>query len=190
MAALADLFPLVRRKCPSVIDMMMLDALKDAFKEFAYTSEAITHVAKLTNVEANKPTDLLPPSHFTMLKVESASYHDNGRTKELYVDDDYTVSTPQSIESKKNLPDMNVLCVVIPNLDNTAIDDRIAALYGEAIAAGAAARLRLMPSEIWSNSDLAIDLRRDFNEGARNAFRDRRDGWNTFNNKVRKRNFY
>ena len=190
MAALAELFPLVRRKCPSVIDMMMLDALKDAYKEFAYTSESIVHTAKLTDVEANKPADLQPPTNFTILKVESVQTTRNGNVKDLYVDDDYNVSLPSSIQSRNSLSNMAVLCVLLPTLDNKEIDERFIALYGEHIAAGAAARLRLMPGEIWSNPDLVFDLRQDFAEGARRAYRDRKDGWNTFHNKVRKRNFY
>lgn len=193
MASLTDLYPLVRRKCPSVIDLMMLDALRDAYKEFAYVSEALTEQVTVNDAKANLPTKINIKQDHTLLKVESVKQVISAKSdRQLYVHDDYLVMPPDELQTSKDYTTLNALVVIVPTekIQPDQADDRLIALYGDAIAAGAAAALRMMPSEIWANADLAMDLRREFSEGARRAYRDRRDGYSTFRNKTRKRNFY
>ncbi|WJK26437.1 hypothetical protein QSJ11_09200 [Vibrio parahaemolyticus] len=76
------------------------------------------------------------------------------------------------------------------NFDENNLNSYLVENYGEALAAGAAYRLRLQVGTNWFNPDLALMYEREFIEGYRRAYRLSKDNFNSFKNKVRKHNFY
>ena len=70
------------------------------------------------------------------------------------------------------------------------VDDDIINRYGDVIAFGAATVLRLMPAQPWTEAGLAEVYSREFVEGCRKAYRDRKDEFNAFRNQPRKHQFF
>ncbi|MGF1835116.1 hypothetical protein [Photobacterium sanguinicancri] len=192
MSALSDLYQVVRQRCPGVIDFMMLDALVDAYREFCHQSEFLIESQDLVHPAVNKPLPITATKEHTILKIESVKTKDSrGREKELYQDSDYDFDGG-SITFNKPHDNARVSVVVKPSrvFDYLRVNDYLVENFGEAIAAGAASRLRLQVNEKWFNPDLSAMYQRDFIEGYRDAYRLRREQFNTFHNKTRKRQFY
>ncbi|MCE7567538.1 hypothetical protein LZS85_15550 [Aliivibrio fischeri] len=190
MAALSDLYHLVRQKCPSVIDIMMLDALNNAYREFCRKSEALAPVIKIKNIVADKGEVLQPQIGHTILKIESVGKGNS--LDSLYVGKDYTFDKTGTIKFNRNSEDVNIVAILLPLVDmpDDQADDHLINAYGEFIATGAAKQLRLMMGQPWSNPELAAMYDIEFTEGCREAYRDRIDGYNTFHNTPRKRDFF
>ncbi|HDM8198734.1 TPA: hypothetical protein P0E36_004918 [Vibrio harveyi] len=196
MSALSELIPLVRRKCPGVMDLMMLDALLDAYREFCLKSEYIHESKVISPVTANTQVSLSTQPDHSVLKITSATEkRGNWGKSELQVNKDYEVSNSGSqVTFTKDRPPVTVSYVVTP--DATAdpftltVSDDLIKRYGDKIAAGAASKLRYMPAQAWTEYGLAEKFERDFVEGCREAFRDRIESFNEPSNRTRKRNFY
>lgn len=192
MSALSNLYSVVRQRCPGVIDFMMLDALVDAYREFCHQSEFLIETQDWSQPDVNNPLPIIATPEHIILKIESVKTKDGrGREKELYQDSDYDFDG-DSITFNKSHDNVIVSVVVKPTRD---FDSMLANYYlvenfGEAIAAGAASRLRLQVGEKWFNPELSAKYQRDFIEGYREAYRLRRERFNTFHNKTRKRQFY
>ncbi|WP_274882438.1 hypothetical protein [Vibrio harveyi] len=193
MGALTGIIPIVRRKCPGVMDLMMLDALLDAYREFCIKSEYLLKSETITNAVAGTASTLPVDSNYVVLKVESVSPTDSNDS--LSVNDDYSLTdSGEKITFKRDYSSVTVNYIVTPSAiaDPLLLDvsDALINRYGDKIAAGAAAKLRAMPAQLWTEFGLSEMFERDFIEACREAFRDRRDSFNTFQNKTRKHRFY
>lgn len=196
MSALTDLIPLVRRKAPGIPDIMMLDALLDAYKEFCIKSEFLTTSHEITAPEAGAPQSLTPKDNYTINKVSSViAMLSDGSNSELYVNADYSRPDPKTITFNDSLVSVTVNTVEAPSaivdpllLD---VDASVFERYGDKIAFGAAAALRAMPAQPWTEFGLSENYQREFTEGCRVAFRDRIESFDSFHNKSpRSRSFY
>ncbi|MCE7580932.1 hypothetical protein [Vibrio fluvialis] len=189
MAALSSLLGLVREKAPGVIDFMMLDALKDSYREFCRQSEFLRQTLTISCV-AGETVALSVREGYVINLIKDVK---NSGGYGLYVGKDYESPSPSKIVFSQDQQDVNAQVTLLPSslIDiETQIDLDVIERYGDAIAAGAAKKLRLMPGETWFNPDLAAMLERQFIEGARQAFRDQEESFNSFRNRVRKREFF
>ena len=195
MSALTDLCSLVRRKCPGIMDIMMLDALADSYREFCNKSEFLSKTITVASANDTTPVVITPRADHTVLKVESVIENkSNGKTSELYLNDDYTRPTSTELLFNHARQSLDITYIETPTAIadpmTMQIEDDIINRYGNVIAVGAAMTLRLMPAQPWTEPALAEIYSREFVEGCRNAYRDRRDGFNTFHNKTRKHQFF
>ena len=195
MGALNDLCSQVRRKCPGIMDIMMLDALADSYREFCKKSEFLTNTLKVASADDATPVVITPRADHTVLKVESViENQSNGKTSQLYLNDDYTRPNSTELLFKHARQSLVITYVEQPTAIadpmTIQVEDDIINRYGHVIAVGAAMMLRSMPSQQWTEPALAESYSREFVEGCREAYRDRRDGFNTFHNKTRKHQFF
>ncbi len=188
MSALSELYPVVRQRCPGVIDFMMLDALIDAYRDFCKNSEFLLKKIKLAHVDKGNTATLDAGIGFSILKIESVKHNGN----DLFVDNDYEIDSAGEISFFEDMDQVIVEAVILPKrtFDENLADPYLIENFGEAIADGAASRLRLQPGEKWFNAELAMDLRTSFVEGYRDAYRLRQERFKTFENKTRKHQFY
>lgn len=185
MAALSQLLGFVREKAPGVIDFMMLDALKESYREFCRKSESLRQTLTIDGAAGEAVT--LPLREGYLVHLIKSVTSSSGKTL------DYDRATASSIVLKSACSSANVVVILIPRLDmdgENQTDDELLERYGETIAAGAARKLRLMPGETWFNPELAMMLDQEFTEGIRDAFRECEERFTVFNNRVRKREFY
>lgn len=190
MSALSDLYPLVRQRCAGVIDIMMDDALRDAYRAFCEKSEFISHDFNLTNPTTATNETLTPPTGYSILKIESIK---TGTDKPLDVGEDYRfnpITTELSLNANHDA--LKVVAILKPKVsfDPASVNEYLIDNFSEALAAGAAKVLRMQPGTNWFNPELAQFYEREFVEGYREAYRLRRDEFNTFHNKRKKHNFY
>ncbi|MFZ3513804.1 hypothetical protein LC147_12005 [Vibrio harveyi] len=190
MSALSDLYPLVRQRCAGVIDIMMDDALRDAYRAFCEKSEFVSHDFKLTKLTPAKKETLTPPLGYSILKIESI---ETGKEKHLNVGDDYSFNPiTQELKVNANQDSLAVVAILKPKVsfDPSSVNEYLIDNFSEALAAGAAKSLRMQVGTKWYNPELAQFYEREFVEGYREAYRLRRDSFNTFHNKQRKHSFY
>ncbi len=187
MSALSGLYPLVRQRCAGVMDLMMDDALRDSYREFCEKSQFITNKTVLTGVSAGIDYQVIPLSNHAVLKVESVTNPDKGAVS-LYQFN--PVSSEISFD--ENHGAVTVVSVLKPKLGfgDSELNGYLIDNYAEALAAGAAYRLRMQVGTDWYNPELAVFYEREFVEGCRRAYLVRREEFVSFKNKVRKRNFY
>lgn len=195
MGALTDLTSLVRRKCPGIMDIMMLDALADSYREFCDKSEFLTGSMTVTNVDESTPAVITPSTDHTVLKVESViETKTSGKVVELYLNDDYTRPKSTELHFNKSRQDLKITYVEIPTAMadpmTMQIDDDVLNRYGDVIAFGAAMKLRLQPAQPWTEPSLAELYSREFVEGCRNAYQARKEEFNAFRNQPRKHQFF
>ncbi len=189
MSALSDLYPLVRQRCAGVIDIMMDDALRDAYRAFCEKSEFVSHDFNLTNPTTTTNETLTPPIGYSILKIESV----NAGTTPLDAGDDYQFNPiTKELSLEANHDAIKVVAILKPkvNFDPDSVNEYLIENFGEALAAGAVKVLRLQVGTNWYNPELSQYYEREFVEGYREAFRLRRESFNTFHNKRRKHNFY
>lgn len=192
MGSLTDLYSVVRRKCPGVIDVMMLGALQEAYKEFSIVSESLTANVTLFSVKSLVPEKLPIPTDHALLKIESMSGSTLSREYPLCLGRDFSIDFPDAVIANSDFDSITGVIALVPHSDMPpeSADDRIITLYSDEIASGASAILRNMPSELWYNPQISMQQRADFIEGARMAYRNHKDGYASFKNKTRKRAFY
>lgn len=152
MAALTELIPLVRRKAPGIMDIMMLDALFDAFKEFCLKSEYIHKTQSVDHPKQGDKETLSVSPEYSVLKVDSIyTVSGNGIKRELYLGDDYNRPDPNTVEFLRNVDSVTITYIEMPiaTADSLLIDapNDMLQRYGDAIAAGAASKLRSMPAQ-------------------------------------------
>ncbi|MBS9939866.1 hypothetical protein [Vibrio alginolyticus] len=191
MSALSDLYRLVRQRCAGVVDIMMDDALRDSYREFCEKSEFLKTKVKLTAVVSGVQIPVAGiPTDSAILKIDSVV---SNFGSPLYVNDDYVFDpVTNEFTFTNDFDAVTVTAVLKPklNFDENNLNSYLVENYGEALAAGAAYRLRLQVGTNWFNPDLALMYEREFIEGYRRAYRISKDNFNSFKNKVRKHNFY
>lgn len=191
MSVLSDLYRLVRQRCAGVVDIMMDDALRDSYREFCEKSEFLKTKVKLTAVVSGVQIPVAGiPTDSAILKIDSVV---SNCGSPLYVNDDYVFDpVTNEFTFTNDFDAVTVTAVLKPklNFDENNLNSYLVENYGEALAAGAAYRLRLQVGTNWFNPDLALMYEREFIEGYRRAYRLSKDNFNSFKNKVRKHNFY
>lgn len=191
MSALSYLYRLVRQRCAGVVDIMMDDALRDSYREFCEKSEFLKTKVKLTAVVSGVQIPVAGiPTDSAILKIDSVV---SNCGSPLYVNDDYVFDpVTNEFTFTNDFDAVTVTAVLKPklNFDENNLNSYLVENYGEALAAGAAYRLRLQVGTNWFNPDLALMYEREFIEGYRRAYRLSKDNFNSFKNKVRKHNFY
>ncbi|HIF6165140.1 MULTISPECIES: hypothetical protein [Vibrio harveyi group] len=187
MSALSGLYPLVRQRCAGVMDLMMDDALRDSYREFCEKSQFITNKTVLSDVYAGIERLVVPAPNHAVLKVESVTNHEKGPVS-LYQFN--PVSSEITFDESHG--EVVVVAVLKPKLGFTdsELNEYLVNNYAEALAAGAAYRLRMQVGTDWFNPELATFYEREFVEGCRRAYLMRREEFVSFKNNVRKRNFY
>lgn len=195
MGALFDLTSLVRRKCPGIMDIMMLDALASSYREFCNKSEFLTSSLTVASADESTPVVISPQADHTVLKVESViETQTSGKLVELYLNEDYTRPKSNGLQFNKPRQALKITYVEVPTAIadpmTMTIDDDIINRYGDVIAIGAAMELRLMPAQPWTEAGLAEVYSREFIEGCRNAYRDKCEEFTEFRNQPRKHQFF
>ncbi len=169
----------------------MDDALRDSYREFCEKSEFIKTKVKLTAVVSGVQIPVAGiPTDSAILKIDSVV---SNCGSPLYVNDDYVFDpVTNEFTFTNDFDAVTVTAVLKPklNFDENNLNSYLVENYGEALAAGAAYRLRLQVGTNWFNPDLALMYEREFIEGYRRAYRLSKDNFNSFKNKVRKHNFY
>ncbi|KFA99476.1 hypothetical protein HW45_03710 [Vibrio sp. ER1A] len=168
----------------------MDDALNDAYREFCDKSEYLTQKFELASVVSGTQNTLSAKSDHSIIKVDRV-YAGGDRDNQLHTGDDYLMPEPDQITFNANASDITIECVITPDeiAELTEIDDKIAKLYGGVIADKAASILRMMPGEDWFNPEKAAIYEQSFVEGYRDAFRLKKEGFNSFHNRSQKHNF-
>lgn len=170
MAQLSELLPLLREKCSGMLDQQAIDQLKKAYRNFCLESGYVQQVEAVT---PDKDGSLaLSPEYSYFIHEINGVYDLNG--KELTKGVDYKVDTSNKIVLAKGFPAAEVTYSIVPKLpmeDGAEVSDDILQRWPEAIAAGAAALLRVMPKQIWTDVALSQFYQQDFVKGHREAFR-------------------
>ena len=194
MSALSELYPLVRQRCPGVIDFMMLDALVSAYREFCEKSEFLRHDCTFDVVQADQPYTLTIPDGFAFVNISHVTMTGSSGSKQpLFSGDNYQFDLgTKQVQFSADYSGCLVQVVIKPKVsfDETLADEYLIENFGEAIAAGAVSILRKQRGEKWFSPDLAAEYRAEFVEGFRDAYRLRQEEFSAFRKKRRKRTFY
>jgi len=170
MAQLSELLPLLREKCSGMLDQQAIDQLKKAYRNFCLESGYVQQT-EIVERALDGSVELFPSyDHF----VHEINGIDDLNGKELKKGVDYKVNTSNEIVLVDGFTSVEVTYSIVPKLpmqDGVEVDDNLLSRWPDEIAAGAAALLRIMPGQIWTDIALSNFYRQDFIKGYREAFR-------------------
>ncbi|AGG58039.1 virion structural protein [Vibrio phage douglas 12A4] len=188
MSDLKELTKLVLSKCPGPVSFLVKDAISQAYSEFCKESKYLSETEELKSVDSGVAVLLtIPVSHY-LLEVSKVT---SGGIP-LKPVSDYTQNKPGELIFKSDHNDIEVTFSYCPSsiFDGKSADDDLVNRWGNEIAAGAAAILRVMPGKTWTEPSLYDHYRRIFVEAYRDARRAREEQFDDFQNYTRKHNFF
>ena len=172
MALLNELLPLLREKCSGMMEQMAKDQLKRAYRNFCIESGYVERTETLS-VAIDGTVTLTPDAgHY----IHAINGIDDEKGKELRSGIDYKVASGNKVTVTDRYTQVVITYSIVPKLpmvDNIIVDDNLLARWPDEIAAGAAALLRLMPKQSWTDISLSDFYQRDFTKGHREAYRAR-----------------
>ena len=169
---LNDLLPLLREKCPGVLNQQAKDQLKKAYRNFCIESCYVQRTETVLR-ELDGSVALTPDDGYYIHSIASVDSLDG---KELRASVDYKVSSGNDVKLTEGFSAAIITYSIVPKLPMSAalgVDDEMLQRWPDEIAAGGAATLRLMPNQAWSDPQLSDYYQRDFVKGHRAAFRAR-----------------
>jgi len=170
MAQLRDLLPLLREKCSGMLEQQAIDQLKKAYRNFCLESGYVQQTETVSR-EVDGSVELSPRyDHF----IHEIHGIDDLNGKELKKGVHYKVNARNEITLIEGFNGAEVTYSIVPNLpmeDGAEVDDDILRRWPDEIAAGAAALLRIMPKQTWTDVGLSKFYQQDFIKGHREAFR-------------------
>jgi hypothetical protein len=169
---LMDLLPLLREKCAGMLDQQAKDQLKKSYRNFCIESGFIQR-SETVSRHTDGSVTLTPDEGYYILSINSVDRIDG---KELRQSVDYTVTASHHVDLASGFDSVIVTYSIAPNLpmaDTLSLETELLQRWPDEIAAGAAALLRIMPKQTWTDVSLSDHYRRDFVKGHREAFRAR-----------------
>lgn len=170
MAQLSGLLPLLREKCSGMLEQQAIDQLKKSYRNFCLESGYVQQT-EIVERELDGSVELSPNyDHF----IHQINGIDDLNGMELKKGVDYKVNTSNEITLNEGFNSVEVTYSIVPKLpmeDGMEVDDNILSRWPDEIAAGAAALLRIMPGQIWTDVALSNFYQQDFIKGHREAFR-------------------
>jgi hypothetical protein len=170
MAQLSELLPLLREKCSGMLEQQATDQLKKAYRNFCLESGYLQKTEVVVRAHDGSVTITPTDNHFTH-EIHGV---DDLNGKELTKGVDYKVDTRNKVTLVEGFTGVEVTYSIVPNLpliDGMEVDDDILRRWPDEIAAGAAALLRIMPKQTWTDVVLSQFYQQDFIKGHRKAFR-------------------
>lgn len=181
MASLSDLRPKVMVNAPGCPLPLVDDAILDAVIDFCNRSRAYRYTpAQITVVAGTADYTPTIPAGTVIASLISAELDDEPIDIALPGNIPASWATEQGSPTAavrpsktqvglRKVPDvagtLDVVLALRPALTGTSYPDELHDLYREQIAAGALARLYVMPNKPWSAPDLVNDARANFDAG-------------------------
>lgn len=169
MAQLSQLLPLLREKCSGMLEQQAIDQLKKAYRNFCLESGYVQQVDKV-NRALDGAVVLQGKYEYFIHEIHGV---DDLTGNELTKGVDYKVNARNEITLIERLKGAEVTYSVVPNLpmeDGMEVDDDVLRRWPDEIAAGAAALLRIMPKQTWTDVGLSQFYQQDFIKGHREAY--------------------
>ena len=168
-----DLLPLVREKCQGMLDRQALDHLKKAYRKFCIESGFVIREQKHTiNDDLNVSIEA-DEGHY-VLEVLSV---DDAQGRELTKGTHYKVINNNSelvfVEGYDTAEVTFSIAPRLPLSNSLSLEQSILDRWPDELAAGAAATLRKMPDQEWTDFNLSQHYEREFIDGYREAYRER-----------------
>ena len=170
MAQLSELSPLLREKCSGMLEQQAVDQLKKAYRNFCLESGYLQK-SEIVNRAIDGSVTLTPTANHFIHEIYGI---DDLSAKELTKGVDYKVNTRNEIMIVEGFIAVEVTYSIVPNLpmaDGMEVDEDILRRWPDEIAAGAAALLRIMPKQTWTDFGLSEFYQKDFIKGHREAYR-------------------
>lgn len=171
MAELRDLLPLVREKCTGMLNQVALDQLKKSYRNFCLESGFVQQTETVDVDAVTGSISLFPESdHY----IHSINIVEDVSGVRLEKGVNYKVDTRNQVTVTKGFSKVVVTYSIVPELpidENIEADDDVIRRWPDEIAAGAAALLRIMPKQPWTDASLSKFYQGDFIKGHREAYR-------------------
>ncbi|NRA62143.1 MAG: hypothetical protein HRU25_14845, partial [Psychrobium sp.] len=166
------LLPLLREKCSGMLEQMAIDHLKKSYRKFCIKSGYVQRKQTFNLVKSETLTLMADTGYY----VHEIHAVDNTKGSELEECIDYHVMNGHEISFASYIREAVVTYSIVPILpmsDDLVIANEVINRWPEAIAAGAAATLRMMPEQQWTSGALSEFYEHEFIKGYRKAFRAR-----------------
>ena len=171
MAQLRDLLPLLREKCSGMLEQQAIDQLKKAYRNFCLESGYVQETETVAR-EADGIISLSPEYDHYIGSINVVIETKGGR--ELVKGNGYKVDSSNNVVIAQGYDEVQVTYSIVPTLpmdDSIEASDEIIQRWPDELAAGAAALLRKIPEQSWTNAGLSDFYQRDFVKGHREAFK-------------------
>jgi len=170
MAQLIELLPLLREKCSGMLEQQSIDQLKKAYRNFCLESGYVQETEAVKRA-LDGSVELSPMYDHFIHEIHGV---DDLNGKELTKGVDYKVNSRNEITLIEGFNDVEVTYSIVPVLpmdDGMEVNDELLRRWPDEIAAGAAALLRIMPNQTWTDASLSQFYQKDFIKGHREAYR-------------------
>lgn len=171
MSSLTELLPLLREKCSGMLELQAIDALKKAYRIFCIESDFVQRNLVAVK-DSNGSVALVPDIGYFINKVISVD-DEYGRALTLGVD--YKVDkSNRKLVLETRYSKVEVIYSIAPKLPfspQLTIESDVLARWPDELASGAAAILRNMPNQPWTEHGLSQHYQQDFVKGYREAYR-------------------
>lgn len=169
---LSALLPLLREKCSGMLEQQAIDHLKKAYRIFCIESGYVQRTETVERLIDGSV--VLTPDDGYYIQQINAVEDETGEALRSGID--YKVTADSQVSLIDGFTMTIITYSIVPTLpmpNTLIIDNALLQRWPDEIAAGAAAFLRIIPNQTWTDVNLSDFYRRDFVKGHREAYRAR-----------------